>query len=170
MNSVLVIFIPIFIFRLPPRAAQNYPLTVFDLSHIISACSVSNAEIIILNKLLSLWVWQKCGGEDAQEAELYYPNLISSANLICLEARSLHHGITPGDAGPGSSGNLSIIRKDVINNFLSHNQPALPREPPGTNWYQGAKGYLLSKLRCKILASAMPRNVSPGWARPKSHS
>ena len=54
MNSDLVIFIPIFIFRLSPRAAQNYPLTVFDLSPIISACSVSNAEIIILNKLLSL--------------------------------------------------------------------------------------------------------------------
>ena len=34
MNSGLVIFIPIFIFRLSPRAAQNYPLTVFDLSHI----------------------------------------------------------------------------------------------------------------------------------------
>jgi hypothetical protein len=54
MNSALVIFIPIFIFLLSPRATQNYPLTVFDLSHKISACSGSNAEIIILNKLLSL--------------------------------------------------------------------------------------------------------------------
>jgi hypothetical protein len=29
-------FIPIFIFRLSPRASQNYPLSVFDLSHIIN--------------------------------------------------------------------------------------------------------------------------------------
>jgi hypothetical protein len=58
--------------------------------------------------------------------------------------------------------NFPLLRenKDFINKFVR--DMTTPQETAQYQWYQGAKGYLLSKLRCKILAPAMPGNASPG--------
>jgi len=91
-----------------------------------------------------------------EEVEKSCPN--PGPNLMTNSYLSLFGGITspwdntwvPGQADEENS--FIISGRNLINNFLSHIQPALPGEPPGstrsprgTRWYQGSKGYLLSK-------------------------
>ena len=127
-------------FLISPRAARNYPLTVFDLSHIISACSGGTLKLIILIK--ASFALSVSGVVEAitQEAEKSCPNLMTSSYL------SLFGGITPPPwdntwaAGQADKENLLIISgRNLINNFLNHIQPALPGEPPGTSGTRGPR-------------------------------